>query len=271
MDIVRITPFPRPTAASARARPSVADSTRTGSALPRRSLTDRLNAEWTALVADPTLAAELAREPLAGHHDLASLLDACGGDRSVDADVADEQLARLVAAGLEGRGLAVRVTLQRMLGAIVAIAVRRTQACPAERVVLFDELLSTAWLVIGSYPLGRRPRRIAANIARDTEYLTCVRPGRLHDTARRANLVEELLPPVDLHGSRQHHPRDELFDLLLDLEGPSGLGEHEVALLHALAAGRSTRAIADDLGCTDRTVRNLRRRLTDRLQELTAI
>ena len=37
-----------------------------------------------------------------------------------------EVLARLVAAGLEGRVLAVRVTLQRMLGALVAISVRRT-------------------------------------------------------------------------------------------------------------------------------------------------
>jgi len=273
MDIVRITPFPLPTTPTSGAdragRPTRGPD---GDVAPRArpSLTDRLNAEWTALVADPALAAELAREPLAGHQDLQALLDACGGDRTLDTDAADEQLARLVAAGLDGRVLAVRVTLQRMLGALVAIAVRRTQAYPAERVILFDELLSTAWLVIASYPLARRPRRIAANIARDTEYLTCVRPARLHDAARRANLVEELLPPVELRGARQCHPHDELSDLLLDLEGPHGLAAQELALLRALAAGRSTSAIAHDLGCTDRTVRNLRRRLTDRLRELAA-
>ena len=54
MDFLRITPIP-------------------SSSTHRRSLTASLNAEWCALVDDPAVARELAREPIAGHHELAGL------------------------------------------------------------------------------------------------------------------------------------------------------------------------------------------------------
>ena len=233
------------------------------------SLSERLNAEWLALTTDPQVAAALATEPIAGHSDLTDLLAACGGDRGLDWDVADATLAQVVAAGLEGRSLAVRVTLQRVLGALVAISVRR-RSDRDSRVVLFDDLCANAWLVIANYPLARRPRRIAANISRDAEYLTCVRPSRLHDVARRACLDDEDIPLVGLGGARHAHPADELADLLLGLRGSDGLSHGELTLLRALAAGTSTAAIAERLRCTDRTVRNMRRRLLVKLRELSA-
>ena len=272
MDFLRIT-----TLASPPAREPV-----TG--FPRQQrLTARLNAEWNALVVDPAVARELAVEPIAGHHDLTALLTACrsgrgagpagaGGDAGgPDEDAADAVLAEVVAAGLDGRTLAVRTTLQRVLGALVAISVRRTrQAPPAQRVLLFDDLCATAWLVIGDYPLARRPRRIAANICRDTEYLTCVRPGRLHQTTRRVDLHEEHHPSVGLRGAVQHHPADELADLVVSLRGSADLRDTDLALLRELAAGSSTLRIAEQLGCTDRTVRNRRLRLLTVLRELSA-
>jgi DNA-binding CsgD family transcriptional regulator len=263
MDFLRSTPVPSPSTY-------------------RRSLTASLNAEWNALVDDPGVARELAREPIAARRDLASLLAACHGrvgrggvgeasgpadarpgvgDTSDD-DAADAVLAHVVAAGLEGRTLAVRTALQRVLGGLVSVSVRRTRRQSGhQRVVLFDDLCATAWLVIAGYPLARRPRHIAANICRDTEYLTCVRPERLHDAARRVELLDEHLPSVDLRGAVRAHAADELAEVVFGLAGAVDLTETDLALLHELAVGHSTVAIAKDLGCTDRTVRNRRHRL----------
>ena len=46
------------------------------------------------------------------------------------------------------------------------------------------------------------------------------------------------------------------------------LVEADLALLQALAAGMSIAAIADALGCTDRTIRNRRHRLVRKLRDL---
>ena len=235
----------------------------------RASLTAPLNAEWDELVWDPRTRAELAEAPIAGHTDLGALLLACGPHRAADQEASDAVLARVVAAGLEGRTLAVRVALQRVLGPIVAITMRRTPGRRAERRVVFDELCATAWLVIATYPLARRPRRIAANICRDVEYLTFVRPYRLHQSARRADLRDEDSPAVGLRGSVHQHPADELAELLDGLQG-GAVTSDDLALLDALASGQPLGTIAAELGCTDRTIRNRRHRLVGRLRELAA-
>ena len=160
--------------------------------------------------------------------------------------------------------------LQRALGSLVTIAVRRTRGQPGRRAALFDELCSTAWIVIGSYPLARRPRSVLTNVVRDAEYLTCVRPHRLHEASHRVTLLDEHVPEVGLRGGRSEHAADELHDLVLGVGGRRGLVEGDLALLHALAAGQSVSAIARALGCTDRTVRNRRQRLVTKLQELSA-
>ena len=256
MDIVRITHLPT--------------TPHAGRPRRRSDLTRRLNAEWEAMLADPAVRAELERAPIAGHRRLDTLLDACGGDRSGDHETADALLAQVVAAGLERRTLAVRVVLQRALGSLVTIAVRRTRGQPGQRAALFDELCSTAWIVIGSYPLARRPRLVLTNVVRDAEYLTCVRPQRLHDVSHRVTLLDEHVPEVGLRGARSEHAADELRDLVLGVGGRRGLIEGDLALLHALAGGQSVSAIARALGCTDRTVRNRRQRLVTKLQELSA-
>ncbi len=256
MDIVRLTHLSSLAPASGPTPPG------------RPPMTAWLNAEWDALLVDPGVAADLAREPIAGYRDLASLLAACGGDRSVDPGAADALLAQVVAAGLEGRTLAIRIALQRVLGALVQIAVRRARTSRGDRTALFDELCATAWMFIASYPLARRPRFIAANISRDSEYLTFVRPNRLHQARRRADLLDEHEPAVDLTGVRQRHPADELDDLVRGLQGSPELAESDLRLLDALASGASLAAIAHALGCTDRTIRNRRHRLVTKLRQL---
>jgi hypothetical protein len=256
MDFVRITHLTLPPSRTG------------GSGGHRRALTARLNDEWDHLVADHRVRADLSAAPIAGHHELTSLLAACGGDPAVDMDAADALLAEVVAAGLEGRVLASRVVLQRVLGALVRIAVRRTRSAPRRSAPLFDDLCSTAWLVIGSYPLARRPRAIAANICRDTEYLTCVRPARLHDSRRCVPLRQRDEPVVDLSGRPDLDASEELRWLLRDVGSTVALAEPELALFDALSGGASTATIASALGCTDRTVRNRRDRLVGRLREL---
>ena len=257
MDIVRITHLPSHRSSYPRSRPT---------------LTARLNAEWASLVTDPAVAAELAGQPIAEHRDLAALLAACGGQPDghppVDLETADLVMARIVAAALEGRTLALRVAFQRVLGALVSIAARRTRSHPGQRAALFDELCATAWIVIGSYPLARRPRRVATNIIRDSEYLTCVRPKRLHEVQRRVELPADREPAAGLDGASSSHPLDELAALVHGLRDSVELVEADLALLQALAAGMSIAAIADALGCTDRTIRNRRHRLVRKLRDL---
>ena len=95
-----------------------------------------------------------------------------------------------------------------------------------------------------------------------------MRPERLHDRRRCGPLRERDEPVVDLSGRPDRHPSDELRGLLQDIGSTVALAEPELALLDALAGGASTAAIASELGCTDRTVRNRRDRLVGRLREL---
>ena len=72
----------------------------------------------------------------------------------------DALLAGLLARGATGDALAHRVVLQTMLGSVVRLAA----ADPRHGV---DDYLAELWLGIVTYPLVRRPRSIAANLALD--------------------------------------------------------------------------------------------------------
>lgn len=73
----------------------------------------------------------------------------------------DPVLGRLIALFHAGDRLAGRVVLQSMLGKLVLLAAADPR---------FDQqdYLAEFWLRLIAYPLGRRPRRIAANLALDT-------------------------------------------------------------------------------------------------------
>jgi DNA-directed RNA polymerase specialized sigma24 family protein len=69
----------------------------------------------------------------------------------------DDVLAALLRLGAGGQPLAHRVVLQTMLGMVVRLC--------AGRHALLPEAISELWLAIADYPLERRPRAIAANLA----------------------------------------------------------------------------------------------------------
>jgi len=112
-----------------------------------------LNSEWATLVAGPVgqLGDWAAAEPaLAGVADLDGVLD-------LIRNKPDDVLAALLRLGAAGDPLAHRVVLQSMLGMLV-------RACSG-RAGLLPEAMSELWLAIAEYPVERRPRSIAANLA----------------------------------------------------------------------------------------------------------
>jgi DNA-directed RNA polymerase specialized sigma24 family protein len=73
----------------------------------------------------------------------------------------DAALAVLVAEVSAGDRLAGRVVLQALIGRLVRMAQRDPRSG-------IDDYLAALWQVINSYPLSRRPVRIAANLSMDT-------------------------------------------------------------------------------------------------------
>jgi len=105
----------------------------------------------------------------------------------------DGGLAALLAEAAAGDGLAGRVVLQSMIGRLVQLARRDAQAG-------VDDYVSAMWCVIRTYPLARRPVRIAANLALDTLKAVC----REHRWVVRGEVTTwppgELLDEI-LHGA----------------------------------------------------------------------
>jgi hypothetical protein len=128
-------------------------------------------------------------------------------------------LALLTEVSRDHDQLAARVVLQTLVGRMVRMAQRDPRGS-------IEDYLAALWCVINSYPLRRRPTRIAANLSLDT--LKAVSNDRRW--LRRGEValwpssesLEELLAPVGLDGS----PYDSL---------PSG----DIEVRRVLDAGRS--------------------------------
>jgi DNA-directed RNA polymerase specialized sigma24 family protein len=110
----------------------------------------------------------------------------------------DPVLAALLDEVSLGDQLAGRVVLQALVGRMVRMAQRDPRAT-------VDDYLARLWCAIGSYPLERRPVRIAANLSMDT--LKAVSRerrwmGRGDVTLwPSSELLEDLMPPARLDGS----------------------------------------------------------------------
>jgi hypothetical protein len=140
---------------------------------------------------------------------------------------------------------------------------------------VFDDLVANAWLVIRCFPLERRPAKIAVNVLRDAEYLTCVRPARLRSALERPVAVRadsRHLPACGLDG-RPEGQADIAAEVaeLLALGPAAGVDARDVALLGSVVLGGwSTAEIAERFAVTTRTVRNRRARATAALATLVA-
>jgi DNA-directed RNA polymerase specialized sigma24 family protein len=135
----------------------------------------------------------------------------------------DAVLGALLARAAHDRG-AGRLVLYALLPGLKSMA-RRALIGVDEREELWATLLACVWEQIGSYPLARRPRRVAANLLLDT----------LRVTLRRMRTAR---------GSE----RSVAFELLEGQPAPSTPDEErelEVVLAHAVRAGALSREEAE--------------------------
>lgn len=114
------------------------------------TLVTTLNREWAALAGASVRHWAQAEPALAG---VARLGDVLAAIRQAP----DPVLAALLRRGAAGDQLARRAVLQTMLGKLVRLCAGRPEA--------LGDAVSELWLAIADYPLGRRPRWIAANLA----------------------------------------------------------------------------------------------------------
>lgn len=256
-------PFPLPALSSSAERgPSaIAGDSDHDAPSPTSRLSARWNAEWAQLCRSRRVAGRL-RLALAGtisFDTLDDLLDQCGRDRNMPMADADRVLATIVALAATNDDAA-RVVVQRVLPGIVNIALRRGRQHPGDRQALFDELMGALWVLVRTFPLERRPTKIAVNLIRDAEYMTCVRPFRLR-SIDTVPLGDQLERPGHVDGRLLQQfidPTDEVVDVLA-IGRAAGLADSDLRLLTELhVRGRRVEDLAVELGVTSRTVRNWR-------------
>ena len=154
----------------------------------RRPLTEAFDQEWTRLAAATSTRQSLARwgqsEPLlAPYDDLDGLLAATGhgASRARGRPCARGRRPPGRRGRARGEGGAPQTPSGAPASALRRGATGRWQVAP-----LFDELTAAGWIVVRTYPIERRPAKIAVNLLRDAEYEVCVRPFRLKGGRRDA-------------------------------------------------------------------------------------
>jgi hypothetical protein len=211
--------------------------------------------DWEHFVASQPPAAAAALE-----HDLST----CRG--TTDDDVADAALATLVERARVDVAAA-RIVLRRILPGLVAVAGRRSRisSLPAQDVL--HEVVATAWIAIRSYPIERRPRRIASNLVRDAEYLMFVRSARLRHVDET-----DFEGVTDTGASTEPQSTGaEVIALLADGRR-AGIDAEGLNLLGRLAlTDVSVGDLAAELSCTPRTILNRRRHAERELSALAQI
>jgi hypothetical protein len=223
------------------------------------SLSRRLDREWRALARQPAAIAHANAWQVVDWHigHLDELLRAAGFATPPSA-AANAVLGRLVTIAHRDE-LAGRITLQRVLPGLLAIARRRRGY---ERDA-FEELAGAAWLAIaGCRTEGKE--HIAASIVHDAAYRAFTAPGR-----RRA-ATEVVVDPrtLDDTPSVEHlAPCEELARLLAEARA-RGVPATDLELVRQLADLGSTTKVAEARQVTARTIRNHRDRAAARLREI---
>jgi hypothetical protein len=220
------------------------------------SLVGQLNAEWVRLCADPASARAVARWRLPSVATPADLELAVRRD-------ADAVLLALLRRGQAGDALALRSVFQLMLGKAVRIAA--THAGRDSRPALEQAAVTALWTVVASYPVARRPVKVAANIAMDTLRLTV---DELAHQRHESPAGDEHLHPA---AGTDPPPDLELFELLAWAVGNGTVSHEEATLLvdiYAPPAGRpGGKAAAERHGLSWAAARQRASRATRRIAD----
>ncbi|MHB8695582.1 MAG: sigma-70 RNA polymerase sigma factor region 4 domain-containing protein [Solirubrobacteraceae bacterium] len=232
-----------------------------GSSADERDLIERLEAEWPALASGPLLGRLRIwseREPvLASFATPQQLLRQLRGLRGHHR-AEDEILAALLRQA-QTDPLAARVVLQALLPGLKALA-RRILLEASERDELWSALLAHCWERIRSYPLERRPARIAANTLFDTLKKTTYELRR--NRRDRDQYTHE--PPTEQAALK---PADSDVQRLVQRAiAAAAISEEEAELiLRTRIDGADLHALADEVGLAYHTVKVRRLRAEKRL------
>ena len=174
--------------------------------------------------------------------------------------------------------LAARIVLQRVLPPMLAIGRRRGRTHNVGFDYAFSLVLSHAWEIIRTYPIDRRPKKIAANIVRDIEYFAFVRRERRKPKHERLDESWDLVidgfttdarGTVLERGATEAEPlAAELIDDLLRDARKHDVSTKTLEMIEALRAS-NVEQIAERYGVSQRTVREWRRDAVNELRERT--
>jgi DNA-directed RNA polymerase specialized sigma24 family protein len=241
---------------------SQADPKRTaGSSADERDLIERLEAEWPTLASGPLLARlrtwskqEPALASFATPQQLLRQLRSLRGRHRAE----DKILAALLRQA-QTDPLAARVVLQALLPGLKGLA-RRILLEASERDELWSALLAHCWERIRSYPLERRPTRIAANTLLDTLKKTT------HELRRNRRDRDQYThePPTEQAALK---PADSDVERLVHRAiAAAAISEEEAELiLRTRIDGADLHALADEAGLAYHTVKVRRLRAEKRL------
>jgi len=214
-------------------------------------------AEWDAVTVNRRAVRRantwgLPGEPVAT---LDEMVRRAGFSQPKQCDEADAYLLALVKIAADDP-LAARIVLQRILPPLIGIARRRGNRIGGGVDTAISDLLTQAWFVITSYPVERRPRKIAANIVRDIEYFEYVANNRQRKTT--VQFVEHqhftvAESPLALSSSHPG-PDDDIRIFMLELER-RGVNPVRIEILRLSCDGWRSAEIGERLGLKERTAR----------------
>lgn len=186
---------------------------------------------------------------------LDEVLELAGFGRAID-DVEGDQFLWHLVREAEHDDIAARIVLHRMMPAIMNMARRRGPVFHGGIEAAMNDAIGTAWMIIRTFPHQRRPRKIAANLAKDTENYAFVRQHRLRRVPEVQVGDEKLYDVFEL---RYSPDKNSSFDDVMAEAEESGVRKHHIELLTRLASGEHSRDIAEELGMSARTVRQHRK------------
>lgn len=243
--------------------------------LSRINLATSLMTEWQRMARQPhnirrANSLGLPGEPVTH---LQEVLSRSGLDDVSNADHFDEYLAQLVECA-KSDDLATRMVFQRIMPGLISMAMRRAPLVTGGLSGAFDRIASSAWVVIRQYPIDRRPRRVAANLLMDIEYLAFVREPRLKQNRSEFQYAPGGLLGIEFKHFRLGEYEDDPvssgaeLDLLFYEFEKHGLTENDLQILRAVCFDINSVEIAPHLQIKPRSVRNRRERALEKAREV---
>ena len=220
--------------------------------------------EWSALSITPTTLRRVNGWGLPGSRvaNLDEVLIRAGFGLEATDSGGDQYLFKLVIRAANDE-LATRMVLQRLLPPLISIAARRGKLARGGFDEAFTDTVAQAWIQIRTYPIKKRPIKIASNLVRDSEYFAFVRDSRLKQLAVAwGDDAIDMIPTPET----QINPEDEIVSLLAEAS-KWNLGKRSLSVLQQLADGKSFRSIASDAGVNVRTVHSWRSTAISELRE----